>query len=792
MEQEYRIEAENGRGGVDVQRAAERYMRAGLAVIPIPAGEKNPNRPGWQNERHALDDIPRLWNNGQNIGVLTGEPSGWLVDVDLDCPEALKIAGRFLDPTRTSGRGGAQDSHWWYRCEGIRSITFEDQDGETILEIRSSGRQTVIAPSLHPSGDRYLWSDNGVEVCPAAAGDLLRRCRELATAALVARVLPSGGRHRFGLALAGFLLRRGLEPASVEKITHAAWDASEAGFESERAKRAAHADIEAIVEDTAEALAEGSEVIGGVTLDELRPGLPRKIGRYWRWKANVREPGARRPDSEAGGYSRTDIGNAERIIARHGDGLRYVYDWKKWLVQDGKRWKPDNTGEVVRRAKRTVKAMYHEADPGDGSPVNSELAKHAIKSESKSSIEAMIVLAQSEVPVIPDELDRDPWLLNVENGTIDLRGGELREHRREDLITKIAPVEYDPAAEAPIFEEFLKRILPSESLRKFVQRAVGYAATGVVTEEVLVILHGTGDNGKTTLINAIMEALGDYAIQAARDLLLTKQGAHPTELTDLFGTRFVGCSETDDGRRLAEALVKQLTGRAKIRARGMREDFWEFAPTHTIFLDTNHRPEVRGTDHAIWRRIKLVPFEVKIDEAEKDRNLPAKLREELPGILAWIVQGCLEYQRQGLGEPDEVTNATAGYRAEMDVLAAFIEDECEVRPEVWAKFANLYAAYTRWCDESNEKPEKKRRFADLLTERGFEKGKGTDNVAIRWGIALRHGGGPDPARINDDPPDSGSAPPKTAPRSAEGDNSVVEELSIDNPQNTCKSRESNY
>src|SRR5829696_4006467 len=378
MEQEYRIEAENGRGGVDVQRAAERYMRAGLAVIPIPAGEKNPNRPGWQNERHALDDIPRLWNNGQNIGVLTGEPSGWLVDVDLDCPAALKIAGRFLDPTRTSGRGGAQDSHWWYRCEGIRSITFEDQDGETILEIRSSGRQTVIAPSLHPSGDRYLWSDNGVEVCPAAAGDLLRRCRELATAALVARVLPSGGRHRFGLALAGFLLRRGLEPETTEKIMHAAWDA--AGFSTERARREAHDDIAAIVEDTVEGLEEGTEISGGPTLDELRSGLPRKISRFWRWNGRSPDhppPAAERAErGDPGRFNLTDLGNAERLVARHGNDLLYCHLWNKWLVWDGQRWEIDASGEVERKAVETVSTIYAEAANAEDKDERKAIARH--------------------------------------------------------------------------------------------------------------------------------------------------------------------------------------------------------------------------------------------------------------------------------------------------------------------------------------------------------------------------------------------------------------------------------
>jgi len=730
--------AENPRFN-DTGRAAERYLRAGLAVIPLPTGQKNPNRGGWQTERWTVEDIPQGWSNGQNIGVLTGEPSGWLVDVDLDCPEAVKIAGRFLDPTLTGGRESTPDAHWWVRSEGIRSMSFEDLGGETVLEIRANGRQTVVAPSLHPSGERYIWSQSGLEFASVGAEALLRACRELATAALVARVLPSGGRHRFGMALAGFLLRRGLEPEDVERIMHAAWDA--AGFESEKAKRDAHADIEAIVEDTAEGLEEGIEVSGGATLDELRSGLPRKIARYWRWNGRKTDqpPPTTGADTGEGParFNLTDLGNAERFVADHGSKVRYCGPWGKWLVYDGKRWDQDDTGQVERLMKDTVRAIYAEASQARDSQERKAIAEHAKRSEARKRISDAIQLARSElgIPILPEDLDRDPWALNVENGTVDLRSGELREHRREDLITKLAPVEYRPAAKAPTFQAFLERILPSEALRQFLRRAVGYSASGEVSEEALMILHGTGDNGKTTLINAVLDALGDYAMEAAPELILAKRGSHPTELADLFGARFVSARETDEGRRLAEAVVKQLTGRDRIKARRMREDFWQFDPTHTLFLATNHKPEVRGTDHAIWRRLKLVPFDVKIPEDEKDRELPRKLQAELPGILVWIVRGCLDYQREGLGVPEEVREATEGYRSEMDVLAAFIDDRCSVHPKASVGATPLYNAYKDWCAEAGEDAISQRKFGGQIGERGFDKDK---SGTITWyGIGLR-------------------------------------------------------
>jgi P4 family phage/plasmid primase-like protien len=456
-------------------------------------------------------------------------------------------------------------------------------------------------------------------------------------------------------------------------------------------------------------------------------------------------------------FNLTDLGNSERFVREHGKNVRYCYPWRKFLVWAGKRWEPDEVGWVSRLAKRTVRAIYQEAADAEDAERSKALARHALRSESEPKIRAMLELAKSELAVRLDKLDAAPWLLNVENGTIDLRTGELREHRREDLITKIAPVRYDPQAESPTFERFLERILPSEPLRRFVRRVIGYAASGVVSEEVLVILHGTGDNGKTTLMNVILEALGDYAIQAAPDLLVAKRGAHPTELTDLFGARFVACSETDERRRLAEALVKQLTGRERIRARGMRQDFWEFDPTHTICLATNHKPEVRGTDHAIWRRLKLVPFEVKIPEEEKDKKLPEKLRAELPGILAGIVRGCLDYQREGLGEPDEVRRATVAYRNEMDVLAAFIEDRCVVGEGLSAPATPLYKQYQMWCDDAGEERVSQTRFGMRLKERGFENKKitrGPHKDRMGWfGIGLKtdHPDPEDPGSGDDEP-----------------------------------------
>lgn len=714
--------------------AAAQYVRRGFTVVPVPAGEKNPARNGWQNLRIDEDQIPRYFNNGQNIGLHCGEPSGWLVCVDLDTPEALKLGGRFLSPTLTSGRASTPDSHWWFYARGGEHRTFTGLDGSMILEHRSTGHHTLVHPSVHPSGEGYHWSEEGLEIERVAADGLLFDCQQLASAALIARHLPEarnpangtgGGRHALALALAGFMLRRELSEEVVSKILHAGWDAK--GFSgNSRARSQAHRDLDGIVADTAAKIREGKPATGGKRLEDLMPGLRAKLADYWGWSGRLDDETAER-------FNNTDLGNSQRLIAHHGQDLRYCYPWSRWVVFDGRRWAVDDSGEVHRRAKSTVKEIYREAANAPDDETRKALAKHATASEAENRIQAMISLAKSEVPVMPEELDASPWLLNVANGTLDLKTGQILEHSREDLITKLAPVEYDPDADAPTWATVLERTIPSEEVRKFFKKLCGRAFSGDVSEHILPVLYGTGANGKSTVLNALMEAAGDYGMQAAPDLLIAKRGGHPTEVADLFRMRFVASIEVEDGRRLAESLVKTLTGGDRVRARRMRQDFWEFAPTHKVFMAVNHKPQVKGNDNAIWRRIRLLPFEQTIPPAEQDKKLPEKLRGELPGILAWAVEGCLEWRRDGLEAPDEVRKATGEYRSEMDVIGSFLKDCCEVGKDKKTAAPDLYEAYKMWCEENGEKSENQRKFVSELNLRDtFERKRSGPNGSYQW------------------------------------------------------------
>lgn len=482
------------------------------------------------------------------------------------------------------------------------------------------------------------------------------------------------------------------------------------------------------------------------------PSLPHRAGEPAptsdsRKLATAKRPLVRRPVQvlDPWAFSSTDLGNAERMVARHGSDLRYCHPWQKWLVWDGCRWRVDDTAEVHRRARETARSIYAEAAaiPGTDQAAEvrrKELAAWARRTESRDRLTALVDLARSDqsIPVLPPQLDADPWLLNCLNGTLDLRTGELLPHQREHLLTKLAPVAYDPGATCPTWLAFLDVILRGDvELIGFLQRFVGYCLTGAIREHVLIICYGTGSNGKSTFLETVVELLGDYAWQAPPDLLLQKSlDAHPTDVAGLFGVRFAACIETALGRRLDEARMKTLTGGDRVTARRMREDFWTFRPTHKLALGTNHKPEVTTTDHGTLRRPKLVPFTVTIPDEHQDKRLPEKLRAELPGILRWALEGCLAWQRDGLSDAGAIREATKAWRDEIDVLGGFLAACCEQSPRATVSAKELYASYLAYCEVASEEPLKQKPFGQRLAEKGFTATRGTGGVRGWRGVRL--------------------------------------------------------
>jgi putative DNA primase/helicase len=314
-------------------------------------------------------------------------------------------------------------------------------------------------------------------------------------------------------------------------------------------------------------------------------------------------------------------------------------------------------------------------------------------------------MAESELPVAPDALDADPMLLNVANGTVNLRTGQLLPHRQEDLITKVAPVTVNSSTSCTLWLQFMNEITDgNQALINYHQRIAGLCLTGDISEQYLFILHGGGANGKSVYADTITGILGDYAGEAAPTLLMaTRSEEHPTQTADLHGKRLVVASETEEGGRLKLQTVKRLTGDKTLKARFMRQDYFSFQRTHKLWMVTNNRPAVRENTHAVWRRIRLIPFEITIPEDRQDKHLVDKLREEWPGILNWMIAGCLEWQRSGLQAPEVVESATRRYQEEQDILAEFVQAVCILDGDLRTPRTEMYGTYKDWAAKAGDR-----------------------------------------------------------------------------------------
>jgi putative DNA primase/helicase len=445
-----------------------------------------------------------------------------------------------------------------------------------------------------------------------------------------------------------------------------------------------------------------------------------------------------------------DTGNADRMIALHGEDLRYSAIFRKWLVWDGRRWaKDEEEGRAMKLAKKTM-ALFYEQSQGTGSEGLVKFAKTCL---GKTKISNLLALADCELRVHVADLDTHPYLLNCLNGTLDLRTGLLQEHRREDYLTKLVHHNYDPNAKCPLFMKFIGEIMGitpeasendlerADRLVDYLQRAFGYSLTGDVSEKAVFCLFGDGSNGKTTLLETVAFVMREFSAQVLIDTLMMKTSGENNnslaDLADLRGARFVTTSEGEEGQRLAEAKLKYLSaGMGKIKTARKYENFISFEATHKLFMDSNYKPVVQGRDAAIWNRLKSIPFTVTISDEQKDEELPKKLQKEAEGILAWMVKGCLLWRGDGLGTPPEIEESSKSWRDAMDPLKDFLEDECWMGDELWVTSSNLWRAYKTWSDNNGEHAFGRRRFGDRLKVLGCKSSR--RNGPRSWdGIALK-------------------------------------------------------
>lgn len=737
--------------------AALDYARRGIPVLPLHGIAIK-----WDGERRCTCGHPKCSSPGKhpktangvkdattdeaqirawaplfdegNIGIATGEASGIVVlDVDPrhggDASLASWIAqhGHLpVGPRVLTGGGG--EHYFMSRPDGgLGNSTARLGKG---LDIKADGGYVVAAPSNHISGGRYEWDPERT----------------------IAQILPPEMPSEMLKAL-----REPQKPKTPPK--DAGQLVSDAGWEGlDRAQFAAY--VEAALADACATVASAPDGQRNNTLNAAAFSMGTLVGAGVLSRAHAEDAlldaaldaglddveacptirsgldGGEKQPRDLSHLSRTSIGlplneggNADRLAAWFADDLRYCDDLS-WLVFTGQRWARSQAAAAMA-VRAVITRIGSEADKLCNSEdkglrrLGRKLREHARKSYRASSIQGTLKIASSfpQLRMRLADFDRDLHLLNVANGTIDLKTGELRPHRREDFITKLTALTFDPQAACPTWERFLLEIMNGDkAMVDFLQQAVGYSATGAINEHALFIAHGTGRNGKSVFLSTLLDVLGDYALETpASTLVVSKRGSGgiPNDVARLQRPHLVSANETDDGASLDEAKIKSMTGGDRISARFLYGEFFEYTPRFTPWLRTNSLPQVKGNDDGIWERLYPIPFEVTIPHERIDRDLPAKLRAELPGILAWVVRGAVAWYQGGLQLPQRAKDARSEYRAQQNSILAFLEWCPSISAKV--KATEFYEAYTGFMAKYRRSPLTATSFGRQLSDMGWTK-----------------------------------------------------------------------
>lgn len=627
-----------------------------------------------------------------NALLITGPSEVCVLDLDTDemvalCKATLGDDWAEIPKVRTD-----QGYHLYFQAA---PEIIKDRSGpEGSWTLRAEGC-VVVPPSIHKSGHKYRWEISPGETLPDP--DLVRGLLD---------VLPGGGSGS-------------TSPGAAERPTLAELQAdppSEGGRNIWLTQVLGH---------HARRLHPDRSAYDGAARSEaakLNPPLP--VAEVKRTADSVWGMEDRKRARRGADPLPTDMGNAELFAAMHADRWRYVHQDRKWIEWSGDRWREDVTGGVYRAAKDVARERLRRAAEARESE---KAAKWAIASQTKSRLEAAVALACSEERIVlrREQLDAEPWLLSCGNGTLDLRTGELRAPDPGDLISLGTDVPFEPDQTPERWLRFLDEVFPDDpETVGYVRRLVGYAMTGVVREQILTVFHGDGRNGKSTLIETAKRALGQPLALTAEFSTFTRSNSERVrnDIARLHRSRLVVATESGDGKKLDEAVVKQLTGGDTVAARFLFKETFEFRPQFKIVLATNSKPRVDGGDEAVWARLRLVPFRENF-RGREDPDLDAQLRVELPGILAWAVQGCLEWQRDGLGSSPTIDRGTRDYREDEDTLGTFIEKCCELDPDGRAPAADMWSAYVRFCSDRGEEPRARGVFGkQLLRQPGVRRG----------------------------------------------------------------------
>jgi putative DNA primase/helicase len=732
--------------------AARAYLASGLSIVPIRADGSKAPAVSWKayEKRRPIDfELHKWFSTDRPIGlaIIGGVVSGNLEIIDFDDPSLVSpwtdavraVRPGLIErlPRIATPKGGA---HFYFRAPAVehnQKLAIAE-DKHVLIETRGEGGYVLAPPShpkCHPLEKAYVHADG-----PLLTEIPTLTAEERTTLLETARSFNRAPKKIIGPGEKGNPSKEGEIAPGDDFNARATWESVLEPYGWRKAK----IDGPIVYWRRPGKTDDGHSASVGFCGDNLHvfssnaaPFEPDAT--YSKWAAitflkyggdfkksakELLEQGfgqkmkRRRDDPDE---TVTDVDAANQFVSHFGKDFVYCDPWKKWVAWDGRRWVPDRVGAAFGRSV--------------------EVAVNAGEKRQKSDrIVATLRVAQHMRAVEPEQFDGDPWTFNCLNGTINLKDGSFGEHRRENLLTKVCPTAYESEAKAPRWTTFLREIMDgNETLVSYLQRLAGYSLTGVIREHILPIAYGKGANGKSTFLGALRNVIGpDYAAEAAPDLIMTRnQVPHPTERADLAGKRFVTTIEVEDGRRLAENFVKQLTGGDELKVRRMREDFWTLRPTWKIFMATNNKPEIKGMDFGIWRRVRLIPFSVVIGPDRIDYTLMDKLMGEREGILAWAVEGARLWRESGLADPPEVLSATAEYRSDADVVGRFFGDCCVLMPELRCKASDLYDAFVDWYrrELGHEEPMSGTAFGRRLTDLGYKVEK-SGGHKWRFGIGL--------------------------------------------------------
>lgn len=720
------------------------YESLGFQLVPLALeidhrGKKKPLEgfpfPQWKTRKFSIEDLKPGHNT---IAVITGPESNlFVIDIDMsggkDGFAYLKSQELVIHGDMPRAKTQANGLHLFFRYphhleKQIRTTSSRPQHG---IDIRGKAGLIFLPPSVINKGGQYIWIQ---KVTPDNLTELPQEYETV--------LLKTFRTRRESVHKPKSSLQKKANPKQPSKKQRSIWEKAlkdyKAGYSiGNRSEKDFHLSCvgfqflipEYEIQTALVSLPNAKAKDRGQGKRYLRRTLQKAAMEIKHpTKPNGKPSTPAKPDDFAhtsfNDLPENDKGNGWRMAHHCGDDLLYCEKLKNWYIWDGKRFRVDDTLQIMLYAINTVDAIKD--------------AKWRHRSSSRARLESMIKIAKAlpKIAIQTNNLDANRHLLNVNNGTIDLRTGKLHPHSRAHRITRLVPVDYTPQARCPLWLKFLSEVLKNDpELIEFVKRAVGYSLTGSTMEQCLFFLYGTGANGKTTFLNVMLDLLGDYGIQVDSSILIASRNEiHPTGVADLFGARLAVTSEVERGKQFAESTIKSLTGEDTITARFMHQNFFRFRPSHKIFLAANHMPTIRGKDPAIWRRIRMIPFTVSIPESSRDPRLLSKLRKELPGILNWAIEGCLNWQAEGLGQPKAANLLKEDYQVEMDILHDFINQICFLHPDAKATSKDLYNAYLKFCDENADTPVKKKSFGMMLKEKGFESWRDMKNrgfVGIR-------------------------------------------------------------